>query len=663
MDIGVITEGIDESDLVAQPWIYHRDALLDRGIRIHLHRRGDLEGFRRGFDAMLLHVWQDWANPKHFDPRRILPILEHYAAYRSRFPQTVQIVLNHTDMSRRPYATPYWREGDPVLYKAPAYDRTELAPFPPETIWAYEMLWGESCFLSAGPPTHRAGFIGSESGPPGYRQRVAAATARVGIGMCAPERPVSKPQYNAMMASCQIVVCPRGWGENSSRHWDAWKSGKPVLTDRECDCVEMIPGVRLREGEHYLVFDDPDQIPDIVSDWTRPSRAAELAAIARNGRRAALSYDPLDRITQFFRSIIPGRRADRMEPDRLAAPVPTEASKASVVDVVIPVRNGARFIEACLDSVRAQTLQPNSVIVVDDGSTDETAALLQAYAARWPKLHLIRSIPRGVSHARNLALQASQAQFVAFLDSDDVWMVDKLERQMALLTSDRPQLGIVHCACVQIDELGETFRGGRVLSPTRRGDIFQAMIKAFYPIVAPSTVIARRDLIMKAGGFDETLTCGEDLDLWLKLARVSHVDYVAASLVGLRVHPGNSCSRAVAINPELVLFQRLKIWNRWIDQVSDRAGILAEFRREAASVGVANVMRLHPEFGLYRRLKRSDIDLARMLVDRPLDYLQISHRISRMTLRLKILIAKRLIMRSRLLLRLCQLAGKFEGVT
>jgi hypothetical protein len=161
-------------------------------------------------------------------------------------------------------------------------------------------VWGENCFLSPDAPLHQAGFIGTESGPVGYRLRVAAASARVGIGICTPKRVVKAAQYNALMARCRIIVCPRGWGENSKRHWDAWFSGKPVLTDRECDSVEMIPGVRLREGEHYLVFDDPDQIPDIVSDWTRPSRSTDLAQIAENGRRAALSYDALDCITQFF---------------------------------------------------------------------------------------------------------------------------------------------------------------------------------------------------------------------------------------------------------------------------------------------------------------------------------------------------------------------------
>ena len=302
MDIAVIIDGIGEYALATQPWIYHLDALRERGIRIHLYRGGE-QGFGERFDAMIVHVWQDWANEEHFNHRRIMPILERYATYRARYPQTIQIVLNHTDMSRRPYATPYWRSGDPVLYRTPAYDRSELAPFPPESIWAYEKVWGANCFASDEALQYQAGFIGTDSGPTGFRQRVATATARVGLGICGPTHAYPKAQHDALMARCRILVCPRGWGENSRRHWEAWLSGKPVLTDRDCDSVEMIPGVRLRHGEHYLVFDNPEDIPDIVSDWTRPSRLADLAAIAENGRLAAQSYNALDRIAQFFTSI------------------------------------------------------------------------------------------------------------------------------------------------------------------------------------------------------------------------------------------------------------------------------------------------------------------------------------------------------------------------
>jgi hypothetical protein len=284
------------------PWIFHQAALSQRDIHIHRYR-GWEQDLDRSFDAMLLQVWQDWNNQEHFNPRRIMPILARYAEYRSRFPQTVQIVVNHTDMSRQPYATPYWRAGDPVLYRTPAYDRSELAPFPPETIWAYEKVWGGNCFASSEAPLYQAGFIGTDSGPPGYRQRVAMATAQVGLGVCGPQRAFPKPKYNALLARCQILVCPRGWGENSVRHWDAWLSGKPVLTDRECDSVEMIPGLRLRENVHYLVYDRSEDIPDIVSDWARPSRSDELAEIAKNGQRAAQSYDSYGRIAQFFLSI------------------------------------------------------------------------------------------------------------------------------------------------------------------------------------------------------------------------------------------------------------------------------------------------------------------------------------------------------------------------
>ena len=95
-------------------------------------------------------------------------------------------------------------------------------------------------------------------------------------------------------------------------------------------------------------------------------------------------------------------------------------SKSNRIDVVIPVRNREKFIEACLDSVRKQTVEINSVFVVDDGSTDRTREILFEYAARWPVLKVMHSDRRGVSRARNLGIAASEADFVAFLDSDDL---------------------------------------------------------------------------------------------------------------------------------------------------------------------------------------------------------------------------------------------------
>jgi len=299
MHVGVLTEGIDPDEIETQPWVYHREALAADGIRIEV-LPADENAFARRFDVMMLHVWQDWDNPHRFVAHRIVPIMQHYAVYRAKFPETVQIILNHVDMAHPPCATAYWRLGDPVLYKTPAYDRSKLAPFPPDTIWAYERVWNASRIGSSDRPKYQAGFIGTASGPRGYRQRVAAATARVGIGVCKARPRYTRPKHDALMAQCRIMVCPRGWGEHSGRHWDAWMSGKPVLTDRACAAAEMIPGQRLRAGEHYLVFDEPEEIPDLVSDWCRPSRADDLAAIAERGRQAAQAYDALACMREFF---------------------------------------------------------------------------------------------------------------------------------------------------------------------------------------------------------------------------------------------------------------------------------------------------------------------------------------------------------------------------
>jgi glycosyltransferase involved in cell wall biosynthesis len=336
-------------------------------------------------------------------------------------------------------------------------------------------------------------------------------------------------------------------------------------------------------------------------------------------------------------------------------------SAFAAVDVIIPVRNRAYLISACLDSVHAQTLRPHAVIVVDDGSNDATPQIIEAYAARWPALRLIRSVSRGVSHARNIGLGASRSPFVAFLDSDDIWLPEKLERQMALFASASVQTGFVHCACFRISDWESSSQTSQEFWPTRRGNIFRDILENFYHVVgSASAVVARRDLIERVGGFDETLLCGEDLDLWLRLARISHIDYVAAALVGLRAHRGSTFSQAVRNNPEFVLFQRLKIWSRWAGEIADERTVLARFHSEAIQVSMANMLRRDPRFGLYGRLKQSDFTLARRLFSGPADYLQLGRRLRIAYRRAKHFVASRLILPNAKLLRLCQVLGRLK---
>jgi len=335
------------------------------------------------------------------------------------------------------------------------------------------------------------------------------------------------------------------------------------------------------------------------------------------------------------------------------------------VDVVIPVRNRARFIGACLDSVRAQTMQPAAVLVVDDGSSDDTGAILGAYAKDWHKRRVIRTGPRGVSAARNTALAASTAELVAFIDSDDLWLPEKLERQVALFTPDRPQLGLVHCGLRQIDEHGMPLRGAQVIVPSKRGNVFKDILEGFYGI-APSTIVARRDFVVSIGGFDEALVQAEDRDLCLKLARAWQVDYVPDPLIALRSHSANCYAQAMKNNPELVLFQRLKIWNRWLDNIENMPAVLNTFRAEALQTGLSIMFRPKPNFGLYGRLARSELRIATKLFSGPGDYVRALLRYvfswPLSPKHVKIAIATRLILPNRRLLVLAQKFGRFRNV-
>ena len=284
----------------------------------------------------------------------------------------------------------------------------------------------------------------------------------------------------------------------------------------------------------------------------------------------------------------------------------------AVLDVIIPVHNRPHLIRTCLDSVRAQSLQPDTVIVIDDGSTDETPTVLTEYARGWTRLRVIRSDHRGPAHARNVGVAASQARFIAFLDSDDVWQPAKLERQIALFAG-RPELGVVHCACFQIDETGERLAGAPVFAPSKRGQIFEAMINTLYHLAgSASGVVARRELVMSVGGFDESLLHAEDQDLWLKLARISMVDYVPEALVGVRIHSGSRFAARSRSDPALALLQQIRVWSKWI-HLTDEAALLQSFRRKTFFINRSSPFRLSFHYRAYLELKKSDMALARHL--------------------------------------------------
>lgn len=300
--------------------------------------------------------------------------------------------------------------------------------------------------------------------------------------------------------------------------------------------------------------------------------------------------------------------------DDLGQPQPVRPD----VDVIIPTFNRERYLEECIRSIREQTVQPRAVIVVDDGSTDGSVALLHRLAAKWDRLVVIRTPNRGVSAARNTALDHSTADLVAFIDSDDAWLPQKLERQLALFTPGRPELGLVYSGFRRVGPDGAVLPL-REIVPDKRGRVFDAMFHRFQGI-APSTMVIRRDLIERVGRFDVSLAQAEDRALCLKLARLCEFDVVSEPLVHFRIHEDSAYESAMKSKRDFVLFQRLQVWNEWNDEAGD--AVLARFRLEAMNAAPFRDF-FRPRSGLYARLKHSKLALARRLFPSPWVYLKL----------------------------------------
>lgn len=195
----------------------------------------------------------------------------------------------------------------------------------------------------------------------------------------------------------------------------------------------------------------------------------------------------------------------------------------SSISVVIPTYNRSVLLERALDSVLAQTLPADEIIVVDDGSTDNTVSMLKS---RYPGVNLITQDNRGVSAARNAGIEAARHDWIALLDSDDVWHQNKLEKQLQGLNNS-PEYLICHS-----DEtwIRNGFRVNQMNKHKKVGGyIFQHCLPLC--VISPSAVMIHHLLFDEIGLFDETLPACEDYDLWLRLCSRYPVLYIEEALV------------------------------------------------------------------------------------------------------------------------------------
>ncbi|NNK58513.1 MAG: glycosyltransferase family 2 protein [Desulfofustis sp.] len=186
----------------------------------------------------------------------------------------------------------------------------------------------------------------------------------------------------------------------------------------------------------------------------------------------------------------------------------------SDISVIIPTYNRSKRLIKALESVARQRLLPTEVIVIDDGSTDETRQLVNSFSNLSPlNLHYHYQSNRGPAAARNRGIEIASGDYLAFLDSDDEWRRDKLANQYEVLYAN-PHYFVSHTQ-------ERWFKNGTHLNQKkyhypRHGDIFSQALKLC--CVGMSTVMTRRELFDRYGLFDQTLRCCEDYDLWLRVA-------------------------------------------------------------------------------------------------------------------------------------------------
>ncbi|MDP2432814.1 MAG: glycosyltransferase family A protein [Pseudomonadota bacterium] len=183
------------------------------------------------------------------------------------------------------------------------------------------------------------------------------------------------------------------------------------------------------------------------------------------------------------------------------------------VSVIIPAYNAAWCVARALDSVLAQTWRDFELIVVDDGSRDGTSEILAGYGAA---VRVVVKTNGGLSSARNAGIAAARGEYVAFLDADDWWLPEKLERQMALLDS-RPSLLFCSTTTLVFTPEGRRLADWRCHAEERPA--LQCIFAANAHVAGSgSAVMARREAFTRAGGFDESLRSLEDIDMWMRLA-------------------------------------------------------------------------------------------------------------------------------------------------
>lgn len=257
-------------------------------------------------------------------------------------------------------------------------------------------------------------------------------------------------------------------------------------------------------------------------------------------------------------------------------------SPQPLISIVVPTYNCSRFVAQAVESALAQTYSPIEVIVVDDGSTDDTREKLEPFQSR---IRYRYQTNGGVSTARNRGIKEARGELIAFLDADDVWLPEKLMKQWESLQA-QPECPLIHTDIYHLQEpAGERIRA----QDQRERLVGSCYLQLFWRnAITTSSVLVRRSCLEEVGLFDEEIrgASTEDKDLWLRIARSHPFAYIGEPLVVYRLHEtngtGQQCkmaedehfvlAKALKSDPDLQFTLGRNRVRRWMSDLAFQAG-------------------------------------------------------------------------------------------
>jgi glycosyltransferase involved in cell wall biosynthesis len=264
----------------------------------------------------------------------------------------------------------------------------------------------------------------------------------------------------------------------------------------------------------------------------------------------------------------------------------------ALVSVIIPTYNRRAILPAAIRSVLNQTFGNLELIVVDDASDESSEDVVKGF--KDTRVRLIRHGSRaGGAAARNTGIRNSHGDYVAFLDDDDEWYPEKLAMQMSVMSKSGPEVGAIYTGYLVVDRATGKVCLQRV--PTRRGDLCSILLKS-NPIGTTSSILLKRTCLERVGYFDDTLPSFQDRDLWIRISREFHFDYVSEPLLNYFVH-----SKKVWTNPDALI--------KGLEIMLSKYGSSPDFRKECSR----RYMEFGVRFGQEKQLQKARQALLKSL--------------------------------------------------